>query len=395
MARTLRSDKLLFWATLLLVGASVVMVYSASAVQSTDDGQGGRTTCCCASSPGSALGLGVMVVAMRVDYHQLRRQEVIWTLVGVTALALVAVFFFPAKNDTNRWITFGSFSVQPAELAKLTAVIFAAALLERRMHRVNDVGYALAPIGLVTGALAGLMVLQPDFGTAAVVVLVVTTVVFAAGLSYRYLLGTLLVLLPTAMALIVTSPYRMRRLQAYLDPWADPLKDGYQVVQSLIAVGSGGVAGKGLMGGVQKLYYIPEAHNDFIFAVIAEEFGLIGTTLILLCFVIDRVARHPRVGARAGSLRLAARGGPDDDGRAAGADEPERRDRPAAEQGDSAAVRERRRVVAHREPGGDGDSAQHLAAVVVHGGGIAAGGGSGSSSGGDVERWRLRRRWRW
>ena len=284
MARTLRSDKLLFWATLLLVGVSVVMVYSASAVQSTDEGKAPYYLLM-RQLAWVALGIGVMVVAMRVDYHVLRRQELIWTLVGITGLALVAVFFFPAKHDTNRWITFGSFSVQPAELAKLTAVIFAAALLERRMHRVNDVGYALAPIGLVTGVLAGLMVLQPDFGTAAVVVLVVTTIVFAAGLSYRYLLGTLLVLLPTAMALIVTSPYRMRRLQAYLDPWADPLKDGYQVVQSLIAVGSGGVAGKGLMGGVQKMYYIPEAHNDFIFAVIAEEFGLIGTTLILLCFV--------------------------------------------------------------------------------------------------------------
>jgi cell division protein FtsW len=285
MARTLRSDKFLFWATLLLVGVSVLMVYSASAVQSTDEGKPAYYQLM-RQLAWVGIGLGVMVVAMRVDYHQLRRQEVIWGLVAVTAVALVAVFFFPAKHDTNRWISFGSFSIQPAELAKLTAVIFAAALLERRMHRVNEVGYALAPIGLATGMFAGLMVLQPDFGTAAVLVLVVTTVVFAAGLSYRYLLGTALVLLPTAMALIVTSSYRMRRLQAYLDPWADPLKDGYQVVQSLIAVGSGGVAGKGLMGGVQKMYYIPEAHNDFIFAVIAEEFGLIGTTLILLCFVM-------------------------------------------------------------------------------------------------------------
>lgn len=286
MARTLRSDKFLFWATVLLVGVSVLMVYSASAVQYADEGKPSYFLLL-KQLAWVGIGLTVMVVAMRVDYHQLRRQEIIWGLVAVTTVALVAVFFFPARHDTNRWISFGtSFSLQPAELAKLTAIIFAAALLERRMHRVNDVAYALAPIGLVAAFFAGLMVMQPDFGTAAVLVLVITSVVFAAGLSYRYLLGTLLVLLPTAMALIVTSPYRMRRLQAYLDPWADPLKDGYQVVQSLIAVGSGGVAGKGLMGGVQKMYYIPEAHNDFIFAVIAEEFGLIGTTLILLCFVM-------------------------------------------------------------------------------------------------------------
>jgi cell division protein FtsW len=284
MARTLRSDKFLFWATLLLVGVSAVMVYSASAVQSVDEGNASSYQLV-RQLAWVGIGLLVMAAAMRIDYHQYRRQEVIWALVGVAAAGLVAVFFFPAKHDTNRWITIRTFSIQPAEFAKLAAVIFAAALLERRMHRVNDVGYALAPIGLVIGAFAGLMVMQPDFGTAAVVVLVVTTVIFAAGLSYRYLLGTALVLLPTAMALIVTSPYRMRRVQTFLDPWADPLKDGYQVIQSLIAVGSGGVTGKGLMGGVQKLYYIPEAHNDFIFAVIAEEFGLIGTTVILLCFV--------------------------------------------------------------------------------------------------------------
>jgi cell division protein FtsW len=142
------------------------------------------------------------------------------------------------------------------------------------------------PIGIVTFVLAALIVFEPDFGTAVMVVFVVATIVFAAGLSYRYLIGTALVLLPAAMILVLSSGYRRRRVFSFLDPWQDPLGDGYQMIQSLIAVGSGGAFGKGLMGGVQKLFYIPEPHTDYIFAVIAEELGLIGTTVILACFAV-------------------------------------------------------------------------------------------------------------
>jgi cell division protein FtsW len=223
---------------------------------------------------------------MRVDYHQLKRPALIWALLAVTVVALLAVFFFAIRKGTQRWISIGGLSWQPSELAKLAAVLFASALLERRMHRVNDVGYALVPVGVVTLFLAGLIVLEPDFGTATVLTLVVLAIVFAAGLSYRYLIGAALVMLPTAMMLVLTSDYRRRRLFAFLDPWSQQFTDGFQIVQSLIAVGSGGIFGRGLMAGVQKIFYIPEPHNDFIFAVIAEELGLVGTTLILLCFVV-------------------------------------------------------------------------------------------------------------
>src|SRR4029079_10174932 len=128
--------------------------------------------------------------------------------------------------------------------------------------------------------------LEPDFGTTAMIVCVVTTMVFAAGLSYRYLLGTLLVMLPMAMLLVMTKSYRLRRVMTFLDPWQDPLGAGYQTIQSLIAVGSGGPFGKGLMGGVQKLFYTPEPHTDYIFAVIGEELGLVGTTVIVVCFAV-------------------------------------------------------------------------------------------------------------
>ena len=277
MARTLKSDKILFWATLLLVGASVVMVYSASAVQAD-------STLLIRQLVWSAIGLLLLLGVMRVDYHQLKRPVVIWGLLGLTVVALAAVFFFTQRKGTYRWIALGGLTWQPSELAKLAAVVFSAALLERRMHRVNDVAYALVPIGVVTLLLAGLIIVQPDFGTATVLTLIVTAMVFAAGLSYRYLVGTALVLLPTAMMLILSTAYRRRRLYAYLDPWSQQLGDGFQAVQSFIAVGSGGLLGRGLMAGVQKVFYLPEAHNDFIYSVIGEEIGLIGTTMILVAF---------------------------------------------------------------------------------------------------------------
>ena len=276
MARTLKSDRLLFGSTLLLVGASVVLVYSASA---------GRLLWHQIITVG--LGLCLLLAMMRVDYHQFRRPAVIWTLMGVTVAALIAVFFFDPINRTQRWIHVGDLTtLQPSEAAKLAALLFTAALLEHRMHRVNDVAYALLPIAVVGAGLAALIVSQPDFGTAAVLLLMVTAVLFAAGLSYRYVLGTLLVMLPVAMVLIVASEYRMRRLMAWLDPWSQRWNDGYQAVQSFMAVGSGGLFGNGLMGGVQKASYLPEPHNDFIFAVVGEEFGLFGTTAIVLGFAV-------------------------------------------------------------------------------------------------------------
>ncbi len=283
MARTLKSDKMLFWAALLLVCTSVVMVYSASAVQA-DTTDRASYHLLIRQLVWAALGLGLMLVVMKVDYHMLRRPVVIWTLLGITVVALLAVFLFTARKGTMRWITIGSLSWQPSELAKVVAVIFTAALLERRMHRVNELGYTIVPIGAVTVLLAGLIVCQPDFGTATVLTAVVTTLMFSAGLSYRYLAGVAMLLLPTAILLVLGSAYRRRRLDAFLDPWAQQLGAGFQVVQSMIAVGSGGLFGRGLMAGVQKVFYLPEPHNDFIFAVIGEEFGLAGTTFTLVAF---------------------------------------------------------------------------------------------------------------
>lgn len=285
MARTLKSDKLLFSATLFLVCASVIMVYSASAVQSLNK-YGAPYHFLSKQLAWGVIGFGLMLIAMRTDYHHYKRPAVIWSMLGVVVFALLAVFLFGKINGTHRWIVLGGVSLQPSEMAKLAAIIFTSALLERRMHRINDVSYALVPIALVTAMLATLIIREPDYGTAVMVVLIVGTIVFAAGLSYRYLVGTALVLLPVAMALVLGSSYRRRRIESFMDPWKDPLGDGFQAIQSLIAVGSGGAFGKGLMAGVQKLFYIPEPHTDYIFAVIGEELGLLGTTIVLMCFAV-------------------------------------------------------------------------------------------------------------
>lgn len=285
MARTLKSDKLLFTVTLLLVCCSVVMVYSASAHQAADR-FGSATLFVGKQLVWAVLGIGVMLAAMRVDYHTLRRPSVIWALVAVTVVALFSVFFFAPRNGTQRWMILGPVSLQPSELAKLTAIVFAAALLELRMARVNDVRYSVGPIAVVALALSALIVSEPDFGTAVVLLAVVGAVIFGAGLSYRYLVGMGLLLMPAAIALVILEPYRMRRLFAFLNPEADPSGASYQLNQSLIAVGSGGGLGRGLMEGVQKLYYLPEAHTDFIYAVIGEELGLLGTSFILACFTV-------------------------------------------------------------------------------------------------------------
>jgi cell division protein FtsW len=285
MARTLKSDRLLFWSTLLLICVSLIMVYSASAVQAANKSQPTYYTLL-RQAAWVAIGLPLLLGAMRVDYRKYRQPAIIWTLLVVTTLALLATFVSGPRNNTQRWITFGVFSVQPSELAKLAAILFSAALLERRMHRVNEVNYALMPVMVVAIAFASLILLEPDFGTAAMLVLAVTVVLFGAGVSYRHLLTAAAVLIPTSIAVIFAAGYRAQRLLAFFDPSADPNGVNFQMNQSLIAVGSGGTFGKGLMSGVQKVYYIPEPHNDFIYAVIGEELGLIGCTAILVCFVV-------------------------------------------------------------------------------------------------------------
>jgi cell division protein FtsW len=285
MARKLKSDKVLFLATLLLLFAGVVMVYSASAVMAMER-YGHPYMFLIKQAMWSALGLATLAIVMRVDYRTYRQPPFIWVGLGLAVAGLVAVLFSTPINGTRRWFAYGGIGVQPSELAKLAVIVFTAALLERRMHRINELRYSLVPVGVVTAIVVLLVLMEPDFGTAACILAVVGLMVFAAGLDWRYLAFSAAAAIPLAWLVLMSADYRRRRLLAFLNPWEDPLGDGFQIIQSMIAVGTGGTFGKGLMEGVQKLFYLPEPHTDFIYAVIGEEFGLIGTTLVLAAFVV-------------------------------------------------------------------------------------------------------------
>lgn len=297
MARKLKSDKVLFVATILLVAMSIVMVYSASAAVALER-YGNASMFLIKQGMWGVLGLAMLAVIMRIDYRTYREPVFIWGCLGLVGVALVAVLFSPPVNNARRWFGIAGIGVQPSELAKLAAIFFIAALLERRMHRIDEVTYSLLPIGVVVAGLVGLILLEPDFGTSMSLLVIAGVMVFGAGVNYRYIFGVLLASIPAFYIVVMGASYRRRRMLSFLNPWEDPLGDGFQIIQSLIAVGTGGIWGRGLMNGVQKLFYLPEPHTDFIYSVIAEELGLVGATAVLLCFCVI-TWRGSRVALRA------------------------------------------------------------------------------------------------
>jgi cell division protein FtsW len=284
MARKLKFDRLLFLMTLALVAVSIVMVYSASNLK--EAGESVPTNAFLAKQAVfAAIGLVAMFIGMRIDYERYRDPRVILPLLGVTLLALAAVLVVgPEINGTHRWFAVAGVGIQPSELAKLAIVLFTAAVLERRMDRMSEPKYALGPILVALAPVLGLIMLQPDLGTSVALLAIVAVMVFAAGLPWKYIAAAAAAIVPVVAAAIIFEPYRLRRLTAFLDPWSDRGDSGYQVVQSLIAVGAGGLTGRGLGYGVQKLGYLPYPHTDFIYAVVGEELGLVGTTIVLVCF---------------------------------------------------------------------------------------------------------------
>ena len=245
MARKLKSDKVLFLATLLLVCASVVMVYSASALLAVERFDQPPWFFLLKQVVWAVVGIGLLGAAMRVDYRLLRSPLVTRTALAVAFAGLILVLFGPPINGARRWLSIFGVSIQPSEIAKAAVILFVAATLERRMEKMDRVFRALAPVALVTGLVCALIVVEPDFGTAFTLIVIVGVMVFAAGLPYRHVAGVTLVLAPLLFAIAVSSDYRFERLVAFLDPWADPRDSGYQVIQSWIAVGTGGCWGRG------------------------------------------------------------------------------------------------------------------------------------------------------
>ncbi len=284
MAKKVRPDRVLFVVTLTLVALGVAMVFSSSAVVAKEK-FGDAYYFAFKQLVAAMIGLAVMFVVMKVDYHVYRKPAFVFSLLAIVVALLVLVFFLPAQANTHRWILLPGFSIQPSEIGKLALIFFLAFFLEKRERNLNDVKFTLIPISIVMTLLAGLVAVE-DLGTALSLLVVSAVLLFVAGLDLRWYLFSFVLAVPAFYLLVYRVKYRYDRILTFMNPDADPLGKGFQVIQSKLAVGGGGLFGLGFMEGKQKLFYLPEAHTDFIFAVIGEEIGLIGTCFVLLLFLL-------------------------------------------------------------------------------------------------------------
>jgi cell division protein FtsW len=286
VAKRVGIDKWMFGSTLLLVVAGVLMVFSASAVMAGEK-FGSPYHFLFRQLGWAVAGLAAMAVAMKVDYRRWQKPAIVFGLLGVTAVLLVAVFFLDRSHNTHRWIKLGSFmSFQPSELAKPALILFLAFFLAERTKSMDDWRHTLLPAVLPVFLFTALIMKQPDLGTALVCLGVTAAILYAAGMRLRYFAAGLVPIVPVIAYMLIFVPWRLARMEVFLHPERDPQGIGFHINQSLIAVGTGGLTGLGLMEGKQKLFYLPEPHTDFIFGVISEELGLIGAVLIAVLFTV-------------------------------------------------------------------------------------------------------------
>ena len=285
MARKLQADKWLFAATAGLALFGIVMVYSASAVMAQEE-NGNQYYYVIKQGVWTAIGFGAMLVMMQFDYQRLRDKRIVYGLLGLTGLLLLAVFAFPRINGAHRWIRFAGFSAQPSELSKLALSIFLAYFLEKRAGEEGSLWRTFAPCMAVTGVMAALVLKEPDLGTAMMLAVICVVMCFTAGARLLHLGMAAAPALVIGAGMLIFVPWRLQRLVTFTNPWADPQNTGFQVVQSLIAVGSGGTSGLGFAQGRQKMFFLPFAHSDFIFAVVGEELGLFGALSVVTLFGI-------------------------------------------------------------------------------------------------------------
>jgi cell division protein FtsW len=284
------TDRWLFGVTLMLCLLGAVMIFSASAV--TAQQQFGHSYHFVLRQViWLVAGLLGMFGLMRMDYHKLREPAVVYTVVCVVLVMLVGTLFLDKSHATHRWIKLGPAQIQPSELTKLAVILYLAWFLDlkrrgatslefRKDDLMNTILPAVAPVLICVA----LIVLQPDLGTSVDIVLIMTAILFVAGLCWKWLAVGAGAALPVLFLLVTHVSYRQARLMAFLHPESDPQGAGFQLLQSLIAVGSGGFTGVGLMESKQKLFYLPEAHTDFIYAVICEELGFIGAAIVIGLF---------------------------------------------------------------------------------------------------------------
>jgi cell division protein FtsW len=290
VARRSDTDRWLFGVTLMLCLLGAVMIFSASAV--TAEQQFGHSYHFVLRQViWLAAGLLGMFGLMKLDYHKLREPAVVYTVLCVVLVLLVGALFMDKSHATHRWIKLGPAQIQPSELTKLAVILYLAWFLDLKRRgatrldfRQEDFMHTILPAVAPILICVGLIVLQPDLGTSVDIVLIMTAILFVAGLSWKWIVVGAAAATPVLFFLIMHVSYRNARLISFLHPESDPQGAGFQLLQSLIAVGSGGFTGVGLMESKQKLFYLPEAHTDFIYAVICEELGFIGAAIVIALF---------------------------------------------------------------------------------------------------------------
>lgn len=283
--RELPVDRVMLATVLGLTLFGAVMVYSASAILA-EKNYGTQFYFLARQGVWALVGVAAMALAMFIDYRHYKRPAVLYPLVGVTLAMLVVVLFLPKVNETHRWIRYGRyFSLQPSEIAKLALTAYLGVFLEKQSREIDNFKHTFLRAAGVAGLLICLVALEPDLGTALALGVVFVVVMFQAGTPLRYL-ATLAIPVVPAITYMLLVPWRFQRILAFLDPWKYQSTWGFQPVQSMIAIGSGGTGGVGFAAGKQKLFYLPAPHTDFIFAVIGEELGLIGAATLVLLFAL-------------------------------------------------------------------------------------------------------------
>ncbi len=285
MAKRVGVDKWLFGTVLLLVLFGLVSVFSASAVLAKAT-LGSPYAYVIKQAVWALAGMIALFILMRVDYRKYNNPKLIFPVMGITGLALLAVFAMGGTNGAHRWIRFPGGTLEPSELAKPVIVLFLAWFLQTRIHTIDDIKETILPAVIPPLLYIALILKEPDLGTALVCAAVLMLMLYLAGLQMKWIGLAVLAAAPIMYYMLFHVAFRRARMIVFLNPEADPKGAGFHILQSLIAVGSGGIRGRGLMEGVQKLFYLPEPHTDFIFANICEELGLIGALCVVAAFCI-------------------------------------------------------------------------------------------------------------
>ena len=277
---------MLFFTTTVLIMIGITMVFSSSGVYSMEK-YNDAYYFLKRQMLSACLGASVMFVISRLDYRYLEKYT--YFIMGITFLMLIALMVPGIGKEVGgarRWLMLGGFTFQPSELAKFALVLFIAKSLVKRSDQLKNFAYGYLPKLIVLGFFIVPILFQPDLGTATIICLVTFTMLMIAGLRSKFLVYSVLAVIPLFIVAIINAEYRMRRIVAFLNPWEHQSNEGFQIVQSFYAFGRGGLFGTGIGGSSQKLFYLPEAHTDFIFSVIGEELGFVGALIIVLLFSI-------------------------------------------------------------------------------------------------------------